>query len=140
MADQLGISAFQAFSAPKQTIKSLANSVKAQAEVFKLDESKPAVKGPGKVTEKVTEKVAVKAKDPTVLKAAKEFEASFLTAMLEQMWTGIEAEAPFGGGHAEKVYRSMVVGEYAKSISAAGGIGIADQVYREILSAQEGQS
>ena len=59
--------------------------------------------------------------------------------MLEQMWTGIEAEAPFGGGHAEKVYRSMVVGEYAKSISAAGGIGIADQVYREILSAQEGQ-
>ncbi|GAA6213233.1 hypothetical protein NBRC116602_29740 [Hyphomicrobiales bacterium 4NK60-0047b] len=135
MADQLGISAFQAYSAPKQTIKSLANSVRAKAEVFKLDESKPAVKGP----ETVAEKFAVKAKDPTVLKAAKEFEASFLTAMLEQMWTGIEAEAPFGGGHAEKVYRSMVVGEYAKSISAAGGIGIADQVYREILSAQEGQ-
>ena len=75
-----------------------------------------------------------------VLKAAKEFETSLLTAMLEQMWTGVEAEAPFGGGHAEKVYRSMVVGEYAKSISAAGGIGIADHVYREILSAQEGQS
>jgi Rod binding domain-containing protein len=136
MADQLGISAFQAYAAPKQTIKSLANSVRAKAEVFKVDESKPAVNGREKVAVKATEK----AKDPTVLKAAKEFEASFLTAMLEQMWTGIEAEAPFGGGHAEKVYRSMVVGEYAKSISAAGGIGIADQVYREILSAQEGQS
>lgn len=134
MADQLGISAFQAYAAPKQTIKSLANSVRAKAEVFKVDESKPAVNGREKVAVKATEK------DPTVLKAAKEFEASFLTAMLEQMWTGIEAEAPFGGGHAEKVYRSMVVGEYAKSISAAGGIGIADQVYREILSAQEGQS
>ena len=124
MADQLGISAFQAYTAPKQTIKSLANSVKAKAEVFKLEEGSHADKG----------------KNPAVLKAAKEFESSFLTAMLEQMWTGIEAEAPFGGGHAEKVYRSMVVGEYAKSISAAGGIGIADHVYREILSAQEGQS
>ena len=124
MADQLGISAFQAYSAPKQTIKSLANQVKAKADVFKLEEGSYADKG----------------KNPAVLKAAKEFETSFLTAMLEQMWTGVEAEAPFGGGHAEKVYRSMVVGEYAKTISAAGGIGIADHVYREILSAQEGQS
>lgn len=124
MTDQLGISAFQVYSAPKQTIKSLANQVKAKAEVFKLEEGSAADKG----------------KNPAVLKAAKEFESSFLTAMLEQMWTGIEAEAPFGGGHAEKVYRSMVVGEYAKSISAAGGIGIADHVYREILSAQEGKS
>ncbi len=129
MADQLGISAFQAYSAPKQTIKSLANSVRAKAETFKIEDTQAANKN-----------VADKGKDPTVLKAAKEFEASFLTAMLGQMWTGIEAEAPFGGGHAEKVYRSMVVGEYAKSISAAGGIGIADHVYREILSAQEGRS
>jgi len=72
-------------------------------------------------------------------KTAQEFETSFLTTMLEQMWTGIEAEAPFGGGHAEKVYRSMIVSEYAKSISASGGIGMADHVYREILSAQEGR-
>ena len=79
------------------------------------------------------------AKNAAAMKAAKEFESSFLTAMLEQMWTGIEAESPFGGGHAEKVYRSMMVGEYAKSISASGGIGLADHVYREILSAQEGQ-
>lgn len=78
-------------------------------------------------------------KNQAAMKTAKEFESSFLTTMLEQMWTGVEAEAPFGGGNAEKVYRSMVVGEYAKSISAAGGIGIADHVYREILSAQEGR-
>ncbi len=77
-------------------------------------------------------------KNAAVLKSAKEFESSFLTTMLEQMWTGVEAEAPFGGGHAEEVYRSMIVGEYAKSISKSGGIGLADHVYREILSAQEG--
>ncbi|GJM03304.1 MAG: hypothetical protein DHS20C08_18050 [Rhodomicrobium sp.] len=78
-------------------------------------------------------------KNKAAMSAAKEFESSFLTNMLEQMWTGVDAEAPFGGGHAEKVYRSMMVGEYAKSISSAGGIGIADHVYREILSAQEGR-
>lgn len=78
-------------------------------------------------------------KNQTAMKAAKEFEASFLTTMLEQMWTGTDAEAPFGGGNAEKMYRSMMVGEYAKSISSAGGIGLAEHVYREILSAQEGQ-
>ena len=45
MNDQLGISAFQAYTAPKQTIKSLANSVKAKAEVFKLEEGSHADKG-----------------------------------------------------------------------------------------------
>lgn len=86
----------------------------------------------------VATKVGNEAKNAAAMKAAKEFESSFLSAMLEQMFTGLEAEAPFGGGHSEKVYRSMMVGEYAKSISASGGIGIADHVYREILSAQEG--
>ena len=71
-------------------------------------------------------------------KTAEEFESSFLSAMLEQMFTGLEAEAPFGGGHAETTYRSLLVGEYAKSISQSGGIGIADQVYRQLLSVQEG--
>lgn len=123
MVDQISNFSLQAYSSPKQTIKSLAASVNAKAKAFKPEEG---ANGFAK-------------KDPNISKAAKEFEASFLTTMLEQMWTGVEAEAPFGGGHAEKVYRSMVVGEYAKSIAAAGGIGIADHVYREILSAQEGQ-
>jgi Rod binding domain-containing protein len=92
------------------------------------------------LTTKVAAGLDDEGKNKAALKAAKEFESSFLTNMLEQMWTGVEAEAPFGGGHAEKVYRSMMVGEYAKSISAAGGIGIADHIYRELLIAQEGRN
>ena len=68
---------------------------------------------------------------------AKEFESVFLAIIIEQMSTGTEPDAPFGGGSAEKVYKSMMSQQYAKSISQSGGIGIADQVYAEILKAQE---
>ncbi len=68
---------------------------------------------------------------------AKEFEAVFLSMFVEQMSAGTEPEAPFGGGSAEKVYKSMMSQQFAKSISESGGIGIADQIYTEILKAQE---
>ena len=70
-------------------------------------------------------------------KAATEFESVFLTTMLEGMFSGLKTEPPFGGGHSEKIYRSMMVGEYAKEIARSGGLGIADHVYREIIAAQE---
>ena len=70
-------------------------------------------------------------------KAAQEFESVFLTTMLEGMFSGLKTEAPFGGGPGEKTYRSLLVGEYAKEIAGAGGLGIADHVYREMLAAQE---
>ena len=72
------------------------------------------------------------------MKAAKDFEAVFLTSMMENMFTGIELEEPFGGGHAEKTFRSMQLSEYAKSMSQSGGIGVADKVYQELLAIQEG--
>ena len=67
---------------------------------------------------------------------AQEFEAVFLNTFVEQMFSGIETDGPFGGGHAEKVYRSMMSQQYAKSIVKSGGVGLADQVYREILAKQ----
>jgi Rod binding domain-containing protein len=70
-------------------------------------------------------------------KAAEEFESVFLTNLLEGMFAGVKTDAPFGGGHSEKVYRSLLLGEYAKTISANGGLGIADHVYRELLAIQE---
>ena len=72
--------------------------------------------------------------------AAEEFETVFLTSMLEGMFSGLKTDPPYGGGHSEKVYRSLLVGEYAKEIARGGGVGIADHVYREILAAQEGAS
>lgn len=68
---------------------------------------------------------------------AVEFEAVFLSQLLEHMTAGLETDGPFGGGHAETVYRSMQNQEFAKAIARAGGIGIADAIQREILRLQE---
>ncbi len=70
-------------------------------------------------------------------KAAEEFESMFLTNLLEGMFEGVKTDAPFGGGNSEKIYRSLMLGEYAKEISANGGLGIADHVFRELLAIQE---
>lgn len=72
-------------------------------------------------------------------KAAEEFEAFFIAQTVEAMFAGIETDGAFGGGHAEQVFRSMLSQEYGKSMARSGGVGIADQVYREILKTQEMQ-
>ncbi len=70
-------------------------------------------------------------------KAAEEFEALFLAQMLAPMFNTISTDGPFGGGHSETIYRSMMVDELGKATMQNGGIGIADNVMREILRAQE---
>ncbi len=72
-------------------------------------------------------------------KAAEEFEQVFLTTYLEQMFSGLKTEAPFGGGTGEEIFRSMLLDEYSSEMSKSGGIGLADHVYREILTLQEVQ-
>jgi flagellar protein FlgJ len=72
--------------------------------------------------------------------AAQDFEAVFLNSMFQQMFTGIEGDGPFGGKGATGVWRSFLTDEYSKSFAKAGGIGIADQVYRSLIAQQEAQS
>lgn len=74
-----------------------------------------------------------------IREAAQEFEAVFLSQMLKPMFEGISSAPPFGGGQSEEMYRSLMMDEYGKSIAKAGGIGIADQVMREMIKLQEGQ-
>ncbi len=69
--------------------------------------------------------------------AAEEFEAIFLATMFESMFAGIKTDGPFGGGHGEQVYRSMLHQEYAKSIAKNGGVGIADNLFNEMIKVQE---
>ena len=69
--------------------------------------------------------------------ASQDFEAVFLNSMFQQMFTGIEGDGPFGGSGATGVWRSFLTDEYSKSFAKAGGIGIADQVYRSLIAQQE---
>jgi Rod binding domain-containing protein len=69
--------------------------------------------------------------------ASQDFEAVFLNSMFQHMFTGIDGEGPYGGQGAAGVWRSVLTDQYAKSIAKAGGIGIADHVYRSLLAQQE---
>lgn len=71
-----------------------------------------------------------------VRRAAQEFETTFLSQMLQPMFAGLQTDGPFGGGHAEETWRGFLIDAMAKQISRAGGIGLADQVQRELLSLQ----
>ena len=72
-------------------------------------------------------------------RAARELESVFLTQMLDHMSSGLSSEAPFGGGHAERLWRSTLNEHYAKAMAGRGGIGIADAIYRDMLRWQEVQ-
>jgi flagellar protein FlgJ len=71
---------------------------------------------------------------------AEGFEATFLNSMFEHMMTGIDGDGPFGGSTGIGVWRSFMTDEFSKSIAKKGGLGIADQVYRSLLSIQESSS
>ena len=72
--------------------------------------------------------------------AAQDFEAFFLSRMCESMFEGVSTEGIFGGGHAEKVYRSLLLDEYGKAMAKTGTVGVADYVMKSILDMQEMES
>ena len=69
--------------------------------------------------------------------SAQDFESVFINSMFQQMFTGLQGDGPFGGSGATGVWRSFLTDEYSKSFAKAGGIGIADQVYRSLMAQQE---
>ncbi len=77
------------------------------------------------------------ASETEVRQAAEELEGFFLGQMLETMFAGIKTDGPFGGGHGERMFRSLLVQEYGKIITAQGGIGLADNIARNLLQFQE---
>lgn len=67
---------------------------------------------------------------------AEEFEAVFLNVMLSSAFEGIGDDDEFGS-HATDTWRGMQVEQFSNAIAASGGIGIADQIYRELIQMQE---
>ena len=74
-----------------------------------------------------------------IREVAENFEAFFLGQMLQPMFSSVEPAKPFGGGHAEKIWKSLMVDEVGKSMAKNGGIGIADMIQRDLLKMQEVQ-
>ncbi len=72
-----------------------------------------------------------------VRKTAQEFEAFFVGQMMEHMMAGIEPDPLFGGGTGEEMWRSMLNQEYGKHVAKSGKLGIASNVMKAMLQAQE---
>lgn len=68
--------------------------------------------------------------------ASQAYECVFLAQMLRPMFDQLNVSAPFGGGFAEEMWRSLLVDEYGRAMSRAGGVGVADVVMRELVRAQ----
>lgn len=85
---------------------------------------------------------AVRGVDTTSKSAARDaaegFEAVFLNTMLQNMFTGLNEGGTWGGGTGSDAWQKLLIDEYARTISKAGGIGLADSVERELLALQEG--
>lgn len=69
-------------------------------------------------------------------KTARDFEASFLSVMLGQMFSGQETSAPFGGGQGEQMFKSFLSDSFAKSMAQHGGIGVSKAVAAELMKLQ----
>ncbi len=71
-----------------------------------------------------------------IKKTAQEFEAAFIAQLLGDMFKGVETPAPFNGGAGEDAFKSFFVEAVAKQMSRAGGLGLADDLTREMLKMQ----
>ncbi|MGB6087372.1 rod-binding protein [Parvibaculum sp.] len=76
-------------------------------------------------------------RDERAWAAAQDFEAQFISTMFQSMFEGVGDDNPYSGGPGETMFRSVLVDQYGRQMAKTGGIGIADDIYREILKLQE---
>lgn len=74
--------------------------------------------------------------DKKLMSVARELEASFLSEMLKNAGVGKSREA-FGGGVGEDNFSTFLVREYASATVEAGGIGLAESIYRSLVQSKE---
>lgn len=74
--------------------------------------------------------------DKQLMAVARELEANFLAEMLKSAGVGKSREA-FGGGAGEDHFSTFLVREYADATVQAGGIGLAESIYRSLVQAKE---
>jgi len=89
---------------------------------------------PALPTTNVSPAVAAKARAKT-----QDFEAVFLNSMFGHMFAHVN-EGPYSGGEAAKTWRSFLTEEYSRNFAKAGGIGIADSVYKQLIAVQEARA
>jgi flagellar protein FlgJ len=71
------------------------------------------------------------------LKASLEkFEGLLMSQLLGFMYDTVEVDENFGGGFAEEMTRSLMLDQYGAILAKSGGIGIADNIQKQLLRNQ----
>lgn len=79
----------------------------------------------------------VATRDAALRDRARELEAAFLSEMLRHAGAG-EARDSFGGGIGEDQFASFLRDEQARAMAAAGGIGLAESIFRAMGGGADG--
>jgi peptidoglycan hydrolase FlgJ len=78
-------------------------------------------------------------RDAKARSAAQGFEATYFQNMLDSMVSGLGPDGPLGSGQTGGgAWRGFLMDEMSKSITKTSTLGIAPQVYREMMRFQEG--
>ncbi len=102
----------------------LATTAPSAPAAFSIPYGAPAHLRP---TAAVTDKTWAKAQD---------FEAMFVNSMIQHMFTDTGKDGPLGNGSSTGPWRSLLTEQYAKSFVKAGGLGLANQIYKSMLARQ----
>lgn len=74
-------------------------------------------------------------------KTADEFETVFLENFTQNIMGSNGTEGPLGeNGTGGEIWRSMLTQEYARQLQKAGGVGLSDQILRDLIQVQANAS
>lgn len=95
-----------------------------------------AVAGPALPAGASTPRAQDTAREAALRQVAIDFEALFLAQMLDHAGLGRAPEA-FGGGAGEEAFRGHLVEQQARLMAERGGIGLAEALFRAMVSREE---
>ncbi|HTJ58653.1 MAG TPA: rod-binding protein [Devosiaceae bacterium] len=92
---------------------------------------------PTTITSQPSTQAASQSYPPALMKQAQGLEGLFLNTLTKEMFSSIQTDGPFGGGFGEQTWRGMQAEQMANAIAQNGGIGLAENITRNLLDAQE---
>jgi peptidoglycan hydrolase FlgJ len=75
---------------------------------------------------------------PATAAAVEQFEALLIGELAGLMLGTVGTEGPFGGGHAETIYRDLMAEHLGSAVARRGGLGLAPALMDEVIRMQAG--
>jgi Rod binding domain-containing protein len=89
---------------------------------------------------KIPSSTEAKPNNPKLWKIAEDFESVFLGSMFGEITKQLSGDGPLGGqGTGGDAWRGMLTDELGKTVTNSGGVGIAHQIYSELIHLQANQ-